>query len=242
MAMKILSSMTVVAFLTVLAGCKNDSQERTEPEPLAAQIVTPDSLETDFLTAPFQGPLGEYKKIGSNIGAQYNAGSGTGLSSLRFYRVETTATGVTRHNVANLAQRTVEIQILDGGLLWLETYTGAQHIGEVEDFYIQSPTDFKISLDYPVGSGGYYIVGEEDDRPAVQEMFTATHISFKASTPRKVRISYTPDPVDKKKGIIKISGQNTEVGVAKSSCMPNVSGVPDRGWGHSYGKPCPNNG
>jgi len=222
--------LAIVGVCAAIVGCGGDTNQK---------LLVTDPLESDFLADPFQGPIGDYEKEGNNIGTMYAPGQGTGMSSLRFFRIEKTSSGVTRHNVANLAQRTVEIQVLDGDLLRLETHTGQVHYDDAEEFYIESQTDFKISLNFPPDTLQYYIVGEEDGRPAVHEMFTATKISFDGTNPRKVRISYTPNPTDQKRGVIKISGQNTTVGVNKTSCLPNKSGVPHQGWGSAYGKPCP---
>lgn len=206
-------------------------------------VLVDDSLETDFMSVTFEGPIGDSSKNGVNIATEWRAGAGlTGKSSLIFLGIEKIDKEVVSYSIANLARRTVEIQMISGDSLRVTSTPGVDHFknGSTQVFTIEGPSDFKVSLNFKNQPDRRYIVGEADDRPAIQELFTATEITLNSAFPRKVRMSYNPDPSNQKMGEIKISCENTSIGVDESDCLYKTSGVPDRGWGKTYGKPCPN--
>jgi hypothetical protein len=200
-----------------------------------------DPLESDFMTVTFKGAIGDSTKDGVNVSTEWRPGTGTGKSAMRFYGITKEGKEIEFSTVANLAQRTVEIEMTASDTLKVFSHSGATHFNNnsAREFAIGSPTDFKISLNFKGNSSKRFIVGEEDGRPAIQELFTATDITFDSTNPKRVRISYAPDNTDRTKGILKISSENTSVGVKKHPCLPDTSGVPNRGWGLKYGKACP---
>jgi len=232
--------LSVAIALFTLAGCGSQNtdpeNDNNTPPPVASDstsaMESPDILQTEFV-----GPVGDVNKDGLNIGTKFTVGSTSEKpSSLKLFVIERQSGNVTSTELASLSKYSVEIEILKNDSIRIFRLNGIQHFSNKETFAIESPTDFKISLNYPENQG-YWIVGEEDSRPAIHEAFSSTDINFNSASPKQVRLSYKS--TSNSSGIVTISGNNTTVGKTRTPCSTVKTGVPAGGWGIRYGKDCP---
>jgi len=197
------------------------------------------TIRTVILNIPtYEMPLGDRANNGFNIATELIKGSGSNPAELHFYRVEKNGRVVTTYPYANLGANTIEIEMLSATSFRLSALTGAQHYSSAMEFSVESTTDFKISLSWPTGSKGKWIVGEEDSRPAIHEAFAYADINYSASSPKRVRISF--EATSNGSGIVKVSGSNTSISGDNKPCTSSSTGVPDNGWGKAFSKACPN--
>lgn len=232
---------TAIGFFSVFTiSCNSDkgnaeADNRAEPQVQSTEEPK-EEVESKQAILPVVGVVGNSYQAGVNIAGRFKKGDSNNPSILRFYSVVTKSKGSYEDElVANLSQYTVEIAMISSNQVIIDRMAYDTHFPSVYKYTISGEMDFKITNKYPLCSKGYWIVGEEDGRPAIHEAFMSLDINFDSEKPKKVRMSYESSSANF--GILTVSTQNALVDSVRLPCDSTIVGVGK--WGRTYNKSCP---
>jgi hypothetical protein len=181
--------------------------------------------------------LGDADKNGFNISTKL-VDAGGGKSTLQFLTVERAVPPVPRVLVSDMTKSTVEVVLCASNKFQVNTIEGVKHFkGTEKTFDVSNSVDFKISMDFTHGGGGFWIIGTADDRPGIAKTMVYADLKYNADERLRPTIRLTYVSTGPKKGTVTLSSKNTDIKLGNVECAK--TGVKqDKGWG-IYNKCCP---